>query len=64
MAVPALVACTVFMLGLAAGRILSFLDGLPHWLLVVYAGLEVVLGMVAIYLYQRTNAYPESASRR
>ncbi|MBL0379947.1 MAG: DUF4345 family protein [Desulfofustis sp. PB-SRB1] len=30
------------MLGLAAGRVLSFmLDGLPHWLLVVYAALEI-----------------------
>jgi adenylate cyclase len=39
MTAPALVSCAVFMLGLAAGRILSFiLDGMPHWLLVVYAG--------------------------
>jgi tetrahydromethanopterin S-methyltransferase subunit C len=48
---PALVACAVFMLGLAAGRILSFvIDGMPHWLLVVYAVLEVVLGVIAIML--------------
>ncbi|MGF1447053.1 MAG: DUF4345 family protein [Pikeienuella sp.] len=47
------------MLGLAAGRILSFaLDGLPHWLLIVYAGLEVVLGLVALALYRETR--PES----
>ena len=52
MTVPALAACAVFMLGLAAGRILSFvLDGLPHWLLVVYAVLEIALGMIAITLY-------------
>ena len=48
---PALVSCAVFMLGLAAGRILSFiLDGLPHWLLVGYAFLEVCLGLIAIVL--------------
>lgn len=57
---PALVACAVFMLGLAAGRILSFtLDGLPHWLLVVYAVLEIALGLVALKLYRasRSDAY-------
>ena len=48
---PALVACAVFMLGLAAGRILSFvMDGLPHWLLIVYAALEIVLGLIAVKL--------------
>jgi hypothetical protein len=48
---PALAACAVFMLGLAVGRVLSFiLDGLPHWLLVVYAALEIVLGLIAITL--------------
>jgi len=53
MTVPALVSCAVFMLGLAAGRILSFVvDGIPHWLLVVYAVLEVVLGLVAIAIYK------------
>jgi hypothetical protein len=53
MAGPALVACAVFMLGLAAGRLLSFvLDGMPHWLLIVYAVLEVVLGVAAVLLYR------------
>jgi hypothetical protein len=53
MAAAALVSCAVFMLGLAAGRILSFIvDGMPHWLLVVYAILEVVLGLVAIAIYR------------
>ena len=48
----ALAACAVFMLGLAAGRLLSFaLDGLPHWLLIVYAALEILLGITAIVLY-------------
>ena len=50
---PALVSCAVFMLGLAAGRILSFiLDGMPQWLLVVYAAIEVVLGILAVALYR------------
>ena len=53
MAGPALVSCAVFMLGLAAGRTLSFaLDGMPHWLLVVYTVIEVVLGTIAIVLYR------------
>jgi len=56
MAGPALLACAVFMLGLAAGRILSFiLDGLPHWLLVVYAVLEIALGLIAFILFVRHN---------
>lgn len=45
----ALAACAVFMLGLAAGRLFSLVaDGLPHWLLLVYAGLELVLGVIAL----------------
>jgi hypothetical protein len=59
MAGPALVSCAVFMLGLAAGRTLSFvLDGMPHWLLVVYTVIEVVLGTIAILLY-RAHRSPE-----
>ena len=54
---PALVSCAVFMLGLAAGRILSFiLDGFPHWLLVVYAALEIVLGLAAIHLFRASSS--------
>lgn len=50
---PALVACAVFMLGLAAGRVLSFvMDGMPHWLLIVYAVLEIVLGVIAVALFK------------
>ena len=53
---PALAACAVFMLGLAAGRILSFIvDGLPHWLLVVYAVLEIVLGLIAVTLLRASG---------
>ena len=54
---PALAGCAVFMLGLAAGRILSFIiDGMPHWLLVVYAVLEIVLGLIAVMLYKAHNS--------
>lgn len=61
---PALVACAVFMLGLAAGRMLSFvMDGLPHWLLVVYAVLEIVLGLIAFILYKGKNSDGSSESR-
>ena len=62
MAAPALAGCAVFMLGLAAGRILSFiLDGMPHWLLVVYAVLEIVLGLIAIALYRGYSSSEHAA---
>jgi len=59
---PALVSCAVFMLGLAAGRILSLvLDGTPHWLLVVYTGLELIFGSTAVWLYrEQSRAAAES----
>lgn len=64
MAGPALVCCAVFMLGLAAGRILSLvLDGMPHWLLVTYAVVEIVLGVIAIVLY-RTHISTGAAAAR
>ncbi|MFK8043648.1 DUF4345 domain-containing protein [Congregibacter sp.] len=54
---PALIACAVFILSLAAGRLLSFaIDGMPHGLLVVYACLEILLGSLAIILYCRSEA--------
>ena len=53
---PALVCCAVFMLGLASGRGLSFIvDGIPHWLLTLYAALELVLGSMAVFLYRKTR---------
>jgi len=61
---PALVACAVFMLGLAAGRILSFImDGLPHWLLIVYAVLEIVLGLTALALCRRHSSTEHPVSQ-
>ena len=51
---PALICCAGFMLGLAFGRLLSFLvDGQPHWLLVVYALVEVLFGTLALALLRR-----------
>ncbi len=62
---PALVACATFMLGLAAGRILSFfLDGRPHWLLIIYAGLEILLGLMALVLYRGMRSEEDSTSER
>ena len=64
MTAPALVSCAIFMLGLAAGRILSFiLDGMPHWLLVVYAALEIVLGLIAVVLCMKFNSEKTIASK-
>lgn len=48
---PALWSLTVFMLGLAAGRVLSIaIDGMPHPLLLVYLLLELGIGFIALYL--------------
>ena len=59
----ALAGCAVFMLGLAAGRALSFiLDGLPHWLLILYGVLEAVLGVIAVMLFRRQNSSETPAS--
>jgi hypothetical protein len=64
MTAPALVSCAVFMLGLAAGRILSIIvDGMPHWLLVVYAVLEIVLGLGAIVIYRGDDRYETDTSQ-
>ena len=48
---PALWSLTVFMLGLAAGRAVSFVfDGMPHYLLTMYFILELGFGFVGFYL--------------
>ena len=52
----ALYSLIVFMLGLAAGRILSLVvDGIPHWLLVVYLVLELVFGVLGILLIKKSD---------
>jgi hypothetical protein len=49
--IPALWSLVVFMFGLAAGRVLSLLlDGVPHWLLIVYLVLELAFGLVGLRL--------------
>jgi predicted membrane protein len=52
----ALYSLIVFMFGLAAGRILSlFIDGMPHWLLVVYLVLELCFGVLGILLIRKSD---------
>ena len=52
----ALYSLVVFMLGLAAGRVLSLVaDGVPHWLLLVYLALELGFGVVGIQLLKRSD---------
>ncbi|SBS65604.1 hypothetical protein VAT7223_02785 [Vibrio atlanticus] len=46
---PALYSLVVFMLRLAAGRVISLvLDGMPHWLLFIYLILELGFGLVGL----------------
>ena len=50
----ALWSLVVFMLGLAAGRILSIvLDGFPHPLLFIYLVLEVIMGIIGLALIRK-----------
>ena len=52
----ALYSLTVFMFGLAAGRILSLIiDGLPHWLLVFYLALELGFGILGMLLIKNSE---------
>ena len=54
---PALWSLAVFMLGLAAGRAMSIvIDGMPHPLLLVYLLLELVIGLIALYLARNLQA--------
>lgn len=53
---PAMYCLVVFMLGLAGGRILSlFVDGLSHWLLIVYLVLELGIGLIGLRLISNEN---------
>ena len=53
---PAILSLVVFMLGLAAGRVLSMvLDGMPHPLLALYAALEVGFGVIGIMLLRSST---------
>jgi len=52
----ALYSLIVFTLGLAAGRLLSFVvDGMPHWLLVVYFLVELSLGILGMLLLEKSD---------
>ncbi|MGP9147110.1 DUF4345 domain-containing protein [Vibrio parahaemolyticus] len=52
----ALITLSIFMLGLAVGRLLSFfLDGQPHWLLILYFILEFSIGISALYLIKQNQ---------
>ena len=51
---PALYSLVIFMWGLAMGRLLSLLvDGMPHWLLVVYLFLEFGFGLVGLKMIRK-----------
>ena len=53
---PAIYSLVVFMLGLAAGRLLSIaVDGMPHPLLAVYALLEIGFGVIGILLLKASR---------
>ncbi|EKM23623.1 DUF4345 domain-containing protein [Vibrio sp. HENC-03] len=50
----ALYSLVIFMWGLAMGRLLSLLvDGMPHWLLVVYLFLEFGFGLVGLKMIRK-----------
>jgi len=52
----ALYSLVVFMFGLAAGRLLSLaVDGVPHWLLLVYLALELGFGVIGMQLLKRSD---------
>ncbi|MCD4729827.1 MAG: DUF4345 domain-containing protein [Bacteroidales bacterium] len=53
---PAMYVLVVFMLGLAFGRFLSIiLDGIPHWLLIVYLGLELTIGLTGLFILKKED---------
>ena len=50
----ALYSLVVFMFGLAVGRIISLIvDGIPHWLLLVYLALELLFGILGLVLIKQ-----------
>ncbi|ARD20902.1 DUF4345 domain-containing protein [Shewanella japonica] len=54
---PALYSLVVFMMGLGLGRLLSIIvDGMPHWLLVVYMLLEAGFAVVGILMIKKSQA--------
>ncbi len=56
LAQSALQSLVVFMLGLGIGRVVSIaIDGMPHWLLVVYLLLEIGFGAVGLILLRSSK---------
>jgi hypothetical protein len=52
----AIYSLVVFMFGLAAGRALSLVvDGMAHWLLVVYLAVELVIGFLGWRLLKKPD---------
>ena len=52
----AVIAEVTFMFGLAAGRVLSIIiDGLPSVLLVIYAVLEIVMGLWGVLILKKQD---------
>jgi uncharacterized MnhB-related membrane protein len=52
----ALYSLVVFMFGLAAGRGLSVIvDGMPHWLLIAYLLIELVIGGIGVFLLKKPD---------
>ncbi|NND06583.1 MAG: DUF4345 domain-containing protein [Saprospiraceae bacterium] len=53
---PAMYCLVVFMLGLAGGRLLSLIiDGVSHWLLLVYLALELLIGLIGLNLIMKKS---------
>jgi uncharacterized membrane protein len=53
---PAMYSLVVFMSGLVIGRLLSIvLDGIPHWMLIVYLFLELSITIIGTFLILNTH---------
>lgn len=58
---PAIYGLAVFMLGLAFGRIISIIiDGIPHWVLLLYLFLEITIGVLALTLISKQKPKPHN----
>jgi hypothetical protein len=59
----ALCSLVVFMLGLAAGRVVSLVvDGMPNGLLVAYLALELSLGILGAQLLKKSDELDSAKS--
>ncbi|WP_298636403.1 DUF4345 domain-containing protein [uncultured Umboniibacter sp.] len=54
----------VFMSGVAAGRAISLIvDGMPHWLMLVYLTLEIIAVMIGVLLLSKVAFSPVQAQQ-